>query len=81
MTQSDQDAEFDYSESYEFLAERFYEESGYMAPGKSVAPEMAYTDEQDADRRMEWDKFMSARNREAWVLWHKEYGYLKNDSV
>ena len=70
--------DLDYNESYEFLAERFYRENGYMAPGKSVAPEMAYSDEEDRERRELWNAFMAERNREAWVLWHQTYGYLKD---
>lgn len=71
-------ADFNYLESFEFLAERFYSESGYMAPGKSVAPEMAYSQEEDDKRRELWSEFMTARNEEAWVLWHQKHGYLSD---
>ena len=69
--------DFDYNKSFEFLAERFYSETGFMAPGKNVAPEMAYSDEDNTERSKQWGEFMKDRNREAWVLWHQEYGYLK----
>jgi hypothetical protein len=72
--------DLDYNESYEFLASRFYDETGYMAPGKSVAPQMAYTEEQEEERRLKWGAFMSDRSREAWVLWHKAHGYLRPKS-
>lgn len=69
--------EFNYNESYEFLASRFYTESGYMAPGKSVAPEMVYTDEEDKERQVLWKELMKERTREAWTLWQQAHGYLR----
>ena len=71
-------SEFNYNESYEFLAERFFEETGFMAPGKSVAPEMAYCENDDKKRRTLWNDFMKRRSMEAWILWHQTYGYLKD---
>ena len=70
-------SDFDYNSSYEFLASMFFDETGFMAPGKSVAPEMAYCEEDNKKRRELWNDFMNRRNREAWLLWHKEHGYLK----
>ena len=70
-------SEFNYNESYEFLASRFFDETGYMAPGKSVAPAMAYCENDEKIRRELWGEFMKRRNQEAWILWHEKHGYLK----
>ena len=72
-------SEFNYNESFEFLASQFFDETGFMAPGKSVAPEMAYCENDDKKRRELWDDFMKRRSQEAWTLWHEKYGYLQKD--
>lgn len=69
--------EFNYNASFEFLADRFCSESGYMAPGKSVPPEMAYSDDRETERQKLWGEFMRERTKEAWTLWHQKHGYLK----
>jgi hypothetical protein len=55
-----------YSERFEQNAERFYRETGYMAPGKSVPLEMGgsgmFSDEQRGEAWDTWNEL----NREQW---------------
>ena len=67
--------ELNYNMSFEFLAERFYRETGLMAPGKDAPPGIYQNYD---ERRESWQEFMRERSEEAWVLWHQKYGYLKD---
>jgi hypothetical protein len=69
--------DFNYGESFDFLAERFYRETGHMAPGKDRPVGWYESDEDRAETQRLWDDFMSARSREAWTLWHQKHGYLR----
>ena len=43
-----------YSERFEYDAERFYRETGFMAPGKSMPMEMYTGEGQQAEREAAW---------------------------
>jgi len=49
-------AEMGFTERFEHDAERFYRETGLMAPGKSVPMEM-WSDDMDRRRGSAWDDF------------------------
>lgn len=67
----------DWTASYEHLADRFFRETGLMAPGKSEAMEMYGGEERERRKRELWREFMEARSEEAWTLWHERYGMLR----
>jgi len=46
---------------FDLLAEKFYVESRIMAPGKSVAPEMAMSQPPDDDRDDQWRRWLNER--------------------
>ncbi len=47
----------DYTLSYEIIALMFYNDTGLMAPGKSVAPQMMDSRYQDGSRETAWQKW------------------------
>ena len=51
-----------YTERFDVQAARFYQETGVMAPGKSMPPEMY---QQDSEREHAWAKWQDAQ-REQW---------------
>lgn len=68
----------DWTKSYEYLADRFFDETRLMAPGKSLPPEMIVSEEVEQERKEKWQEFMTARSEEAWTLWHQHYGMYAN---
>ena len=54
-----------YTERFEYYAEQFYRETGFMAPGKSVPLEMAASQPDEA-RTAAWDRWQIAK-REAYL--------------
>lgn len=57
--------EMGYCERFEHDAERFYRETGLLAPGKSVPAEM-WTEDIDHRRHTEWDAFQH-KLRHEWI--------------
>jgi hypothetical protein len=53
-----------YSERFDYQAEKFYRETGFMAPGKSVPLEMA-SSQQDSEREQAWRVFQDGL-RDEW---------------
>ena len=49
---------------YDLLAEKFYAVTRMMAPGKSVAPEMAAGQPPDAERQNCWQVWLNARRED-----------------
>lgn len=64
--------EMSYTERFEYDAERFYRETGLIAPGKSVPMEM-WSDGMDLRRREAWDKFQ--------IKLRLEYAELMRDAA
>lgn len=55
-------SETNFTAAFERLAEDFYRETGFIAPGKSVPLEMAAT-QHDDERRAAWRKWLNAREQ------------------
>jgi hypothetical protein len=53
-------------EQYEALAKEFESDTGFMAPGKDIAPEMGYYNELDVRRKL-WKCWQAKRKAEAVV--------------
>lgn len=51
-------------DKYEFLAERFRDDTGLMAPGKDAAPGR-YTEEQDRERHERWGEWSQSEQGQA----------------
>jgi hypothetical protein len=64
-----------FTERFEYDAERFYRETGLVAPGKSVPMEM-WSDEMDRKRREKWDEFQVKLRDEFHLLLRKILSYL-----
>ena len=62
---------FDWNASFEWLADRFYRETGLMAPGKddALAGDMN-------ERRKAWNEWMNPIAEQAWREWHERHGML-----
>lgn len=53
----------DYTAEYEEMAKQFYEDTGLMAPGKSVSTAAANDPSYNSDlRRRKWYEWLEARN-------------------
>jgi hypothetical protein len=64
---------FDWNASYEWLAEKFYRETGMMAPGKADPFGSG-----EADRGKAWNEWLTTISEQAWREWHERHGMLRD---
>ncbi len=61
------------SESFEDLAAAFRAHTGFMAPGKSLAPEM-HDDAREEERQDSWRRWLEARREQTIAEWRALLG-------
>jgi len=66
------------NEQFEYMAELFYKETGFMAPGKD-APAGFYTEEEREEGRAKWKEWVNKFYRELFELHRSNANCCENN--